>query len=60
MCSHISQSDPLELELQVLVSHLMWVLGIELWSSVRAVCETSDLELQAQSRKHELLKPALT
>lgn len=26
----------LELELQTVVCHLMWVLGIELWSSARA------------------------
>lgn len=29
-------SDPLELELQVAVSHLVWVLGTKLGSSVRA------------------------
>lgn len=25
--------DTLEMEFQMLVSHLMWVLGVELWSS---------------------------
>lgn len=29
--------DVLKLDLQLLVSHLMWVLGMELWASVRAV-----------------------
>lgn len=29
--------DVLELDLQLLVSHLMWVLRMELWASVRAV-----------------------
>lgn len=29
-------SDPLESELKVVVSHLLWVLGIKLKSSVRA------------------------
>lgn len=29
--------DVLELDLQLLVSHLVWVLGMELWASVRAV-----------------------
>lgn len=29
--------DVLELDLQLLVSHLMWVLGMELWASVRTV-----------------------
>ena len=28
--------DPLELELQTLVSSLMWVLGTKLWSSAKA------------------------
>jgi hypothetical protein len=31
-------SDPLEIELQVVVSHLTWVLGTELRSSGRTVC----------------------
>jgi hypothetical protein len=31
------ESDPLELEFQVVVSHLMWELGIELRSAIRAV-----------------------
>lgn len=30
--------DPVELELQVVVSHPMWVLGTRLGSSSRAVC----------------------
>ncbi|KAL6031076.1 hypothetical protein STEG23_001349 [Scotinomys teguina] len=33
--------DPLELELQVDVSHLMWVLGTELRSFERAGCTLS-------------------
>lgn len=36
VCVHMyaeEASDPLELELQVTVSHPLWVLGIELWSS---------------------------
>ena len=31
-------SDPLELELEVVVSPLMWVLGTELGSSARTAC----------------------
>jgi hypothetical protein len=31
-------ADPLELELQVAMSHLMQVLGIKLGSSTRAIC----------------------
>ena len=30
-------SDPLNLELQVIIGYLMWVLGIELWFSGRVV-----------------------
>lgn len=32
--------DAPELELQMRVSHLVWVLGVEHWSSVRAVLLT--------------------
>ena len=44
MCEHLSvdahagqqgESEPLELELQVIGGCLMWVLGTELWSSAR-------------------------
>lgn len=41
VCAHRSQmraSDPLELELEVVVSPLMWVLGTELGSSARTAC----------------------
>lgn len=31
-------SDPVELELQAVVSHLVWVPGMELRSSGRAAC----------------------
>lgn len=34
---HQKASDPLELKLQAVVSYLMWVLGVELRSSGRAV-----------------------
>lgn len=29
--------SPMEMGLQVVVSHLMWVLGAKLWSSAKAV-----------------------
>lgn len=35
-------SDALEVELKVIVSHLMWVLGTELGSSAGAVCILSN------------------
>lgn len=35
---HQRVSDPLELELEVVVSPLMWVLGTELGSSARTAC----------------------
>ena len=47
VCTHVSASacriqervlDPLELELQAVVSHLMWVLRTELGSSPRVLC----------------------
>ena len=38
MCSWRPKAlDPMELGLQAVVSHLMWMLGIKLWSSARAV-----------------------
>lgn len=36
-------SDSLELELHVVVSHLMWVLGTGLWSFARTVCAPNPL-----------------
>lgn len=32
-------SDPVELELQVVMSYLIWVLGMELWCSARAISQ---------------------
>lgn len=44
-----SPEDPMELDLQVTVSPLMWVLGIELRSSAKATL----------TYKHEPIYPAL-
>lgn len=39
-------SNSLELELQVVVSHLLWVLGTGLWSFVRTVCAPNHQALE--------------
>lgn len=46
----------LELEMEVVVSQPVWLLGTELWSSIRAGCT---LKHGAVSDLHSLLKPAL-
>lgn len=46
-----------ELELQVVVSQPVWLLGTELWSSIRAACA---LKHGATSALHSLLKLALS
>lgn len=43
--------DPLELKLQVVVRHLTWVLGAELWSSKEPYALlTAELLLQLEPR----------
>lgn len=41
-CKSQKSLDPLELDLHVVVSHLMWVLGTKLGSSARAVSALRD------------------
>lgn len=52
-------SDPLELELLVVVNCLTWVLGLELRSSAETVCLTADpFSLQMSSFNKELEIPS--
>ena len=36
-CVSTGSTNPLELELQVVMSHLLWLQGPELWSSVSSL-----------------------
>lgn len=46
---------PLELELQGVVNHLMWVLGTELWSSERAAMLSTNGAVTNLKKKKKLL-----
>jgi hypothetical protein len=48
VCAHKCRC-PQELELQVVINHLMWMLRIEIGSSARAVLEKNILEVIQRS-----------